>query len=117
MEKYSQLYGHLAVGGAYTIFGLNLVFCKDIANSDVLSPMLLFTLRAVGATALFWLLSFFQPKEPVERKDVKLIAMASFVGLFVPQLTFLKAITLSATIDASVMHTLSPNFTMFFAFL
>ena len=115
--KHDQLLGHLAVAGAYTIFGLNLVFCKDIANSDVLSPMLLFTLRAIGAAALFWLLSLFQPKESVARKDIGLIVLASFVGLFVPQLTFLKAITMSATIDASVMHTLSPIFTMFFAFL
>ena len=115
--KHDQLFGHLAVAGAYTIFGLNIVFTKDIANADAVSPMLLFTLRAIGATALFWLLSLFQPKEPVARGDIGLIMLASFVGLFVPQLTFLKAMTLSATIDASVMHTLSPIFTMFFAFI
>ena len=114
--KHEQLAGHLAVAGAYTIFGLNIVFTKDIANADAVSPMLLFTFRAIGACALFWLISLFLPKEAVARKDVGLIALASFVGLFVPQLTFLKAMTLSATIDASVMHTLSPIFTMFFAF-
>ena len=115
--KHDQLLGHLAVAGAYTIFGLNLVFCKDIANSDVLSPMLLFTLRAIGAAGLFCLLSLFQPKEPVARKDIGLIVRASCVGLCGPQRTCLKAITMSATVDASVMHTLSPIFTMFFAFL
>lgn len=115
--KHDQLLGHLAVAGAYTIFGLNIVFCKDIANADAVSPMLLFTLRAIGAASLFWLLSLFLPKEPIAKGDIWLIMMASFVGLFVPQLTFLKAITISATIDASVMHTLSPIFTMFFAFL
>jgi drug/metabolite transporter (DMT)-like permease len=114
--KHDQLLGHLAVAGAYTIFGLNIVFCKDIANADAVSPMLLFTLRAIGAASLFWLLSLFLPKEPIAKGDIWLIMMASFVGLFVPQLTFLKAMTLSATIDASVMHTLSPIFTMFFAF-
>ena len=114
--KHDQLFGHLAVAGAYTIFGLNIVFCKDIANAEAVSPMLLFTLRAIGAATLFWLLSMFQPKEPIARGDIGLIMLASFVGLFVPQLTFLKAMTLSATIDASVMHTLSPIFTMFFAF-
>lgn len=114
--KHDQLFGHLAVAGAYTIFGLNIVFCKDIANAEAVSPILLFTLRAIGAAALFWLLSLFQPKEPIARGDIGLIMLASFVGLFVPQLTFLKAMTLSATIDASVMHTLSPIFTMFFAF-
>lgn len=114
--KKDGLSGHLSVAGAYTIFGLNLVFCKDIANSDVLSPMPLFTLRALGAAALFWLVSLFLPKEPVARADFGRIALASLVGLYIPQLTFLKAITVSATIDASVMHTLSPIFTMFFAF-
>ena len=114
--KREGLLGHLSVAGAYTIFGLNLVFCKDIANSDVLSPILLFTLRALGAAVLFWVLSLFLPKEPVARKDIGRIALASLAGLFIPQLTFLKAITVSATIDASVMHTLSPIFTMFFAF-
>ena len=44
-----QLAGHLAVAGAYVIFGLNLVCCKDIANSELVSPMVLFTLRAAGA--------------------------------------------------------------------
>lgn len=114
--KHEQLAGHLAVAGAYTIFGLNIVFCKDIANAAVLSPMLLFTLRAIGAAALFWLISLFLPHERVASGDIGLIALASFVGLFVPQLTFLKAITISTSIDTSVMCTLSPIFTMFFAF-
>lgn len=66
-----QLAGHLAVGGAYVIFGLNVVCCKDIANSALVSPMVLFTLRAAGASALFWLLSLFLPKEKVERAGLR----------------------------------------------
>ena len=41
---------------------------------------------------------------------------ASALGLFIPQLTFLKAITISTSIDTAIMGTLSPIFTMFFAF-
>ena len=115
--KHDKIFGHLAVAGAYTIFGLNIVFCKDIANAGAVPPMLLFTMRAVGASVLFWLISLFLPKEPVARGDIGLIALASFVGLFVPQLTFLKAITISTSIDTSVMATLSPIFTMFFALI
>jgi len=107
----------LSVAGAYTIFGLNIVFCKDIANSEAVSPIVLFTLRALGASVLFWLLSFLIPKEKVERGDYLKIAVASFVGLFVPQLTFLKAITMATTIDTAIMGTLGPIFTMIFAFL
>ena len=112
-----KLSGHLAVAGAYTIFGLNIVFCKDIANSDVLSPYVLFTLRAVGATALFWLISLFMPAEKVEKGDYWKIAAASSIGLFLTQISFLIAITMATSIDTAIMGTLGPIFTMFFAFL
>ena len=115
--KTDKLAGHLSIAGAYTIFGLNIVFCKDIANSEAVPPIVLFSMRALGASALFWLLSIFIPKEKVERGDFLKIAAASFVGLFVPQLTFLKAITMATTIDTAIMGTLGPIFTMFFAFL
>ena len=112
----NKLLGHLAIAGAYTIFGLNIVFCKDIANADAIEPVTLFTLRAIGASALFWLLSFFMPKEKIEKGDMMKIAAASFVGLFVPQMTFLFAITMSTSIDTAILSTFGPIFTMLFAF-
>lgn len=112
-----KLKGHLSIAAAYTIFGLNLVFCKDIANSQTVSPYVLFTLRAIGASALFWLLALLMPREKVERGDYWKIAMASLVGLFIPQMTFLMAITMTSAIDTAIIGTLGPIFTMFFAFL
>lgn len=112
-----KLKGHLSIAAAYTIFGLNLVFCKDIANSETVSPYVLFTLRAIGASILFWLLSLVMPREKVERRDYWKIAAASLVGLFVPQMTFLMAITMTSAIDTAIIGTLGPIFTMFFAFL
>ena len=116
-QNNDQLKGHLSIAAAYTIFGLNLVFCKDIANSGAVSPYVLFTLRAIGASALFWLLSLFTPKERVERNDYWKIAAASLVGLFIPQMTFLMAITMTSAIDTAIIGTLGPVFTMIFAFL
>ena len=112
-----KLSGHLSIAAAYTIFGLNIVFCKDIANSEVVAPEVLFTLRAIGASALFWLISLFLPKERIEKGDSLKIVAASFTGLFVPQMTFLMAITMSSSIDTAVLGTIGPIFTMFFAFL
>ena len=116
-QNNDQLKGHLSIAAAYTIFGLNLVFCKDIANSGAVSPYVLFTLRAIGASALFWLLSLITPKERVERKDYWKIAAASLVGLFIPQMTFLMVITMTSAIDTAIIGTLGPVFTMIFAFL
>lgn len=111
-----KLKGHLSIAAAYTIFGLNLVFCKDIANSGTVPPHVLFTLRAAGAGALFWIISAFMPRERVEKGDYLKIAAASVIGLFIPQMTFLMAITVSSAIDTAIVGTLGPIFTMFFAF-
>jgi len=100
---------------AYTIFGFNIVFCKNIANSDVVSPIVLFSMRAICAAAAFWGLSLFLPREKVEKGDIWKIALASVLGLFVPQFTFLEAITMTTSIDVSVFGALVPIFTMFFA--
>ena len=111
----NEVKGHLASFGCYAIFGLNIVFCKDIANSEVLTPYALFFLRAVGATALFWLVSLFLPKEKIDRNDMLKIVFAAFIGMFIPQMTFLIAITMTTSIDSSILGSLSPIFTMFFA--
>lgn len=107
--------GHLAVAIAYTIFGFNIIFCKDIANSHSISPSVLFSIRAIGASALFWLLSLFLPKEKMAPKDILMTALASVLGLFLPQYSFLVATTMTTSIDLSVLGTLPPIFTMIFA--
>lgn len=115
MKPSSSLAGHLAAAGAYTIFGLNIVYCKDIANAGVVAPIALFTLRAAGAAALFWLVSLFTPREKVSRRDMGQIFIASVLGLFMPQFTFLAAITMVTSVDASIISSIVPIFTMFIA--
>ena len=113
----NSLKGHLAAAGAYVIFGLNLLLCKDISGTGVVPPIVLFSLRAAGASALFWLLSFFLPPERVAPRDFPLIVLASFLGLFLTQLSFLVGIGMTTPIDAAVLGSLSPVYTMCFAFL
>lgn len=115
MNRNTSLVGHLACFGAYFIFGLNIVFCKDIANAKVVSPSELFCLRAIGATTLFWLVSLFVPREKVSIKDLLRIFLASMLGLLVTQLSFLKAITMTTSIDSSILSSAAPIMTMFIA--
>lgn len=110
-----QLIGHLACFGAYAIFGLNIIFCKDIANQGELSPTVLFTFRAACAAALFWLLSLFTKRERVPWRDLLGMLGASVLGLILPQMTFLYAIALTAPIDLSVVNSITPIMTMFVA--
>ena len=113
MEKNSTLVGNLACLVAYGIFGFNIISCKNIALDGNITPMALFCLRSFGATVLFWIWSMFTaPREQIEKKDIWKVAVASFLGLFMTQLSFLFAITKTTAIDASIMCTMSPIMTL-----
>ena len=111
----SSITGHFACFGAYCIFGFNIVCCKNISNANVLTPMDLLCFRAAGATLLFWLLSLFMPKEKVPLNDLWKIFIASMLGLFLTQWSFLKAITMTTSIDTSITNTCTPILTMIVA--
>ena len=107
--------GHLACFIAYAIFGINIIVCKDLTSSRLISPIALFGLRSLGAGLLFWLISYFLPKEKVDQKDFIKILMASLLGFFLTQVTFLMAIPDITPMDCSIVSSLSPIYTMFIA--
>ena len=107
--------GHIAIFLAYTIFGFNIITCKNLVSFGVVSPIGIFFLRALGATICFWFVSLFLPKEKVEKKGLPKIFLASMLGLFLTQMSFLKAMTITTPVDAAIITTLTPVFTMFIA--
>ena len=107
--------GHLACFIAYAIFGINIIVCKDLTSSRLISPIALFCIRSLGAGALFWIISCFLPKEKVEKKDYAKILAASLLGFFLTQMTFLIAIPDITPMDCSIVSSLSPIYTMFIA--
>ena len=107
--------GHLACFIAYAIFGINIIVCKDLTSSRLISPIALFGLRSLGAGLLFWLISCFLPREKVDQKDFGKILMASLLGFFLTQVTFLMAIPDITPMDCSIVSSLSPIYTMFIA--
>ena len=115
MRDRQSILGHLACFTAYLIFGLNIVVCKELTTSGVISPLALFTLRSIGAGTLFWLISFFRPKERVELRDLPKIFAASVLGFFLAQVSFLFAISHITPMDCSLVASLAPFYTMFIA--
>ncbi len=105
--------GNLACFAAYFIFGFNIVFCKNIANCGMVSPIALFCMRALGAFVLFEICSVIRhDHERIVLKDMWKVALASFLGLFLTQLSFLKAVTMATAIDVSILSILSPIMAM-----
>lgn len=131
MKKFQKpgdiLLGNLCCFLAYFIFGFNIVFCKNIADAQVVSPIALFCMRSIGALVLFCMASGisrtasrthgYKPdgKMQIERQDLWKIAVASFFGLFLTQLSFLKAVTMTTAVDVSILSVLSPIMTMIVA--
>lgn len=111
----SKLLGHLACFIAYSIFGINIIVCKDLMGGHLISPMAIFCFRSIGAGLLFWLISLFLPTEKIERKDYIKIFGASVLGFFLTQITFLMAIPDITPMDCSIVSAISPILTMFIA--
>ena len=115
MDNKQSLIGHLACFTVYAIFGFNIVICKDLATSNLISPIALFCLRSVIAGSLFWITSLFCRKEKVDKKDLPRIFAASVLGFFLTQITFLSGISSITPMDCSIIGALTPIYTMFVA--
>ena len=115
MKDMNRLGGHIACFTAYAIFGVNIITCKDLTSGNLISPITIFTLRALGAGLIFWILSLFLPHEKVDKKDYLKIFAAAFLGYFVTQLTFLVAIPEVTPMHCSIISSMSPIYTMFIA--
>lgn len=115
MTGRSSIEGHLAALIAYSIFGCNIIVCKDLTSGGLIPPLGIFTLRSLVAGGLFWLVSLFQPKEKIENKDYINIFIASMLGFFTCQVTFLVGLPFITPMDCSVMTAMAPIYTMIVA--
>ena len=113
--KANKAIGHVACFVAYAIFGVNIIVCKDLTSSHLISPIALFTMRSVGAGLLFWIISLIVPQEKVEKRDHPQILAASILGFLLTQLTFLIAIPSITPLDCSITSAMSPIYTMIIA--
>ena len=97
----------LAAFGATTIYGMNHTIAKVVMPHYV-GPFGFIMLRVIGASILFWSVSFIMPKETIERKDFFRIAIASLFGMCINMLMFFKGLQLSTPINSGVIVTLTP---------
>ena len=65
-------------------------------------------LRVLGASALFWLISLWGPKEKIEKKDYLRIFVCAIFGMGVNMLVFFKGLSLSTPINSAVLITTTP---------
>lgn len=89
------------------IYGLSFTIAKDVMPTYV-KPFGFIFLRVSGAAVLFWLVSFFGPKEKIQPKDFPRIIAAAFFGVALNMLTFFKGLSFTSPISAAVIMVTTP---------
>ena len=99
---------------ANIIFGVNNPVARMLMP-EVLDPMALTFFRFSGGMLLFWIASLFFKREHVSAKDKLLLFFASIFGLSLNQLPFFFGLSMTPSIDASIVVTMLPIVTMLLA--
>ena len=98
------------------IYGVSFTIAKDVMPVYV-KPFGFILLRVIGATILFWLVSFFCPherkrtgeaKEKIQLQDFPRIVAAAFFGVALNMLTFFKGLSYTTPISAAVIMVTTP---------
>ena len=114
MKNKNKIQAHSAVILANVIFGLGVPVTKLLLDEWV-SPMGYMFTRCLGAAVIFWLISLFMPKEPVEGKDLLIIMLGGLLGFVVSQTLTAWALVYTTPVYFSLIATLTPVATMLMA--
>ena len=89
------------------IYGVTFTIAKDVMPKYV-EPFGFITMRVGGSVLLFWLISFFGPKEKIAREDYPRIAAAALFGVALNMLTFFKGLSYTSPIMGAVLMVTTP---------
>lgn len=108
---------NLAIIGATIvslIYGVTFSVAKDVMPQYI-QPYGFIVLRVLGATILFWAVSFFTPKEKIVSSDFLRITAAAFFGVAFNMLTFFKGLSYTSPILSAVLMVTSPILVLIFS--
>lgn len=89
------------------IYGVTFTIAKDVMPKYV-EPFGFITMRVGGSVLLFWLVSFFGPKEKIALEDFPRIAAAALFGVALNMLTFFKGLNYTSPIMGAVLMVTTP---------
>ena len=89
------------------IYGVTFTIAKDVMPQYV-EPFGFISMRVGGSVLLFWLISFFGPKEKIATEDFPRIIAAAFFGVAFNMLTFFKGLSYTSPIMGAVLMVTTP---------
>ena len=110
-----RLNAHLAVLLANIFFGINFITIKSIVPLKISAPALNMC-RVAGSSILFWILFLIKPSKPgINRKDILLFILCALLGVALNQALFVKGLSLTSAIHASLLMLVTPILIIFIA--
>lgn len=116
MDNKRPLIAHLSMFAACAFWGLMAPVGKDAMNHGI-DGISMVSFRVLGGAILFWLTSFFAPKEHVPPRDRLRFAGAAFFGLVCNQCCYTIGLSITSPSNASIMTTSMPIFAMILSFV
>jgi len=98
---------HLALFSVACLYGANYNIAK-LVTPEPIPPYSLVILRVCFATILFWIAGIFVKDQPIPKKELLPLLICSIFGTAGTQMMFLKGLSLTSPINASVIMTLTP---------
>ncbi len=109
MRNTRQL-AHVAVITANLMFGITYAAAK-LLTTEFISSYALNVCRILVSLPLFWLLLVFKPANPgIKRADIGRFMLCGLCGVTINQIMFLKGVSLTSTIHASLLALGTPIF-------
>lgn len=108
--------GHILIMLANILFGASMPVFKYLLTADV-PPEAITIMRAIFACMMFWLVSFFMPKEKVLPKDLCPLFVCALCGVGINQWLFVIGLKNSSPVNASIIATAVPIFVLLLAAL
>ena len=106
---------HLAVLAANIFFAINFSAVQFITDGFV-RPFALNVLRVGVSTLLFWLLAlFYKSSVKIKREHIGRFVLCTFTGVIINQLLFIKGLSMTLVIHASLLTLVTPIFITFIA--
>jgi drug/metabolite transporter (DMT)-like permease len=110
-----KLQAHIAVLLANIFFGVNYITIKSIVPLKLSAPALN-VCRVFGSSFLFWLLFLLKPSKPgILKKDIPRFILCAVLGVALNQALFVKGLSLTSSIHASLLMLVTPILIIFIA--
>ncbi len=104
----TRLKAHIAVLAANLIFGINFSVVKFV-TPGLLKPFGLNVVRVLVTTTLLWLMLIWEkPVNKLRRKDIPLFIACGLTGISINQLLFIKGLSITYSIHASLLMLCTP---------